>query len=113
LKIVLGAFTSRNVQTRLGNDLASGIELAARQYGRRLGSVHPPPAFTGLAARGDRPTVEIEIRLDPEDIALLEAEALRSGGDLQELLTHAVLVYSPISTAIVTTAAEEGGVGRR
>ena len=93
MKIFLGAFTSKSVQARLGGDLATGIELAARHYGRRLGSVHPPPPFTGLAVSGDQPTVEVEVRLDPEDTALLEAEARRSGGDLQGLLTHAVLVY--------------------
>ena len=93
MKIVLGAFTSRSVQARLGGDLASGIELAARHYGRRLRSAHPPPALTELATEGDQPVVEVEVRLEPEVAALLEAEAQRTGAELPRLLTHAVLVY--------------------
>jgi hypothetical protein len=93
VEIVLGAFTSSCVRTRLGSDLAGGVELATRHYGRRLRSAQTPPPFGDLPVEPDAPAVAVDVTLDPGDIALLEAEAGRAGCDLQQLVTHAILVY--------------------
>jgi hypothetical protein len=109
LKVVLGAFTSRCVERWLGGDLGAGVCLAAWHYGRRLRSARPPLPLLRpeLGEELDPPVVEVEVELDPCNEALLEEEARRCGGDLQQILTHAVFVY------LADLDRDRGGCGGR
>jgi hypothetical protein len=95
MEIVLGAFTSRSVESALGPDLGSGVRLAVRRYVRRLtaGSAVAPVAVPALGAELDPPAVTVEFDLEPTAVLVLEEEARRCGTDVRQIVRHAVLVY--------------------
>lgn len=104
MKISLGGFTRSSIEAQLGSDLAASIELALRQYARRLRSSQPPPRFPRFRCDDpvEGPEVELDLFVDPEVERILEREVEGFERDAQgvgaatsagRLAVHAVLVY--------------------
>jgi len=97
MKIALGGLARSEIEAQLGSDLAAGVELALRQYARRLRSNHPPPGFPRfeLARRFKAAGTELDIDVEPEVAQILERELSKSDPRLSsdQLVKHAVLVY--------------------
>jgi hypothetical protein len=97
MKIALGGFARSEIEAQLGSDLVAGVELALRQYARRLRSRHPPPGFPRfeLARRFKAAETELDVDVEPEVAQILQHELSKSDPQLSpgQLVKHAVLVY--------------------
>lgn len=94
MKVALGRFARSGIETRLGGDLSTGVQLALHHYARRLHSTRrpiDPPHFARATPPSDAVTM-IDVTLDPEVQATLEQEARRHQLPLEQILRHAVLV---------------------
>ncbi len=94
MKLLLGTFARAGIEAVGGRDLAAGVRTALRHYARREDSVATGELF-------DRASLErlghvgtgIELVLDAETEEALERRAREYGGTVEQLATHAVLVY--------------------
>lgn len=97
MRVTLSTFARNGIEAFLGRDIDAGVQAALRHYtGRKGSSGRTAPAFprflSGLAE--DRPGIDLELTVDPEIQAVLEREARESDGvSLEQIATHAVLVY--------------------
>lgn len=95
MKIALGTFACKGVETQLGSDVAAAVRAALADYTRRLKSgarpVGIPKLFRDSASSGAALTLDLPV--DAETQVTLEREAARQGTTVSQLATHSVLVY--------------------
>ncbi len=95
MKITLGTFACKGIETSLGADVVTGVRTALADYARRIESGPPPaglPPFASGAAE-PAPAQSLELSLDEKTWATLAREAARQGTTLSRLAAHTVLVY--------------------
>lgn len=95
MEITLGRFARSGIETRLGGDVSTGVQLALHHYTRRLRSARrpiDPPHFGASAQPRSAGAATVEVTLDPEVEAILEQEARRQQLPLEQILRHAVFV---------------------
>jgi len=95
MRIELGTFARAGIESHYGSDLDAGVRAALVHYTRRLRSARRPmalPTFQAGASSADS-DVALELQVDPSVTAALQHEVDRHGVSVQELTTHAVLVY--------------------
>jgi hypothetical protein len=95
VKIALGTFACRGVETHLGSDVATGAQAALAEYVRKIRDGVAPavvPRFA-LEAAEPAPATAFELTLDEQTWTTLELEAARQGTSLSRLAAHSVLVY--------------------
>jgi hypothetical protein len=95
LRFTLGNFARWGIESRLGNDLAAGAQLALAHYARRLRSGRKPaapPAFLHLETDSEVAT-SLDLALEPETLNVLKREAARHQMPLERILAHAIFVY--------------------
>ena len=95
MKVSLGKFARFGIESRLGMNVASGIQAALLHYTRRVRSGWEPvvpPRFCGTDSGRDR-AATLELTVEPEILAVLEAEANLYRVSLDRILAHAVFVY--------------------
>lgn len=95
VKLTLGKFAKEGIESRTGRDVTAGVRAALLYYADRVRSarppIAPPPFLEELRSCG---AVEvIEPAIGPEAEAVLEGEARRHATSVEELSTHAVLLY--------------------
>ncbi len=94
MKVTIGKFARRGIEDQLGPDLHAGFLAALAHYMRRLKSewapIRPPAFF--CPEPGDAED-SLELTLEAETEAALEREAARHQVPVDQILTHAVLVY--------------------
>lgn len=95
VKFALGKFARFCIDTRHGDDFASGMQLALRHYGSRLRSGRGPVGFPDFYRHleAESPVAELELSVDDEVQAMLGREARRHGISIDRVATHAVFVY--------------------
>lgn len=97
MKIQLGHFADASIAARLGSDRTAGVRAALRRYACRLESGTRPAAFPRFRALGELDGAaaagEVDIMLDGRMRRTFEREARRQAISLEQLVTHAVLVY--------------------
>lgn len=97
MKISIGGFARSSIEAQLGSDLAAGVELALRQYARRLRSSQPPPRFPSFHFDPDAyaPGAEVDLEVEPDVARILQRELDESEPrlSLTQLAAHAVFVY--------------------
>lgn len=94
MKVALGRFARSSIETRIGGDASTGVQLALHHYARRLHSARrpiDPPHFARGAPPCDTATT-IDVTLDPELQTALEREARRHDLPVEQILRHAVFV---------------------
>jgi hypothetical protein len=95
LRFALGNFARWGIESRLGNDLAAGAQLALAHYARRLRSGRKPvapPAFL-LYETDSEVATSLDLALEPATLSVLEREAARHQMPLERILSHAIFVY--------------------
>jgi len=97
MKVAMGGFARSSIEAQLGSDLAAGVELALRQYARRLRSSDRPPRFPRFRAGhlADASGAEFDLMIEPEVEQILkrELEQLEQPPTAEQLAVHAVFVY--------------------
>lgn len=97
MKVVLSTFACNGIEAFLGRDIGAGVQAALRHYTRSKGSSdRTAPKFPRFlsGSTDDRSGADLELAVDPEIQAVLEREARESNGvSLEQVTTHAVLVY--------------------
>ena len=93
--MILGKFARSGIESLIGSDVAAGVQAALLHYARRLRSDLRPVKFPRFCRGLQQETVEMvfDIPLDPYVQQSLELEVQRQGASLEELASHAVLVY--------------------
>ena len=92
MKVALGKFAALGIEHHLGVDLVFGVQVALAHYLRGLRSgLAPvdPPWFS----RGAERCEPFELPLDAEAEDQLDRLTRRFGLTVDQILTHAVLVY--------------------
>jgi hypothetical protein len=95
MRIALGTFTRRGIESQLGSDVGGTVQAALSHYAGKVKSGRPPtgpPRFLPEQASEDARNA-FELAVDPEMEALLEREAAKLGTDVSRLAAHSVLVY--------------------
>jgi hypothetical protein len=95
LRFALGNFARWGIESRLGNDLAAGAQLALAHYARRLRSGRKPvapPAFLRYETDSEV-TTSLDLALEPGTLSILKREAARHQVPLERILAHAIFVY--------------------
>jgi hypothetical protein len=94
MKIALGTFACKGVESHLGPDLASAVKAALVDYAHRLESGSPPIGIPKLFRDSQTaPAKTLDLSVDADTRAMLEREAARLGTTVSQLATHSVLVY--------------------
>lgn len=95
VRFKLGKFAKEGIEARTGHDVTAGVQAALLYYADRVRSarppVGPPPFLDELRACGAVEVVEPVV--GPETEAVLKGEARRHSTSVEELSTHAVLLY--------------------
>ena len=91
----MGKFARWGIEARLGSDLEIGVRKALHHYVRCLRSGWLPPRLPRfrLNAESGSKIPGIELEVDEDTRAALEEEVRRHGAPLEQVATHAVLVY--------------------
>lgn len=107
LKVELGPFARLGIEQQSGTDVADGVHEVLLQYTGGLEELDPGPPprfFNKRPATADEDTVFM-LAVDPKVKAALKEAASRYGMSMQEIVSHAVMVYladadarSPIPT---------------
>lgn len=93
IHVQLGELACQGVERHFCADVAGGVRRALVHYAYKLRVGRrplPPPRFLPDQSPSHQ---EFELRLDAETEAILEQEALRQRVSVEQLATHAVLVY--------------------
>jgi hypothetical protein len=96
MKVALGKFARSAIETRLGTDVASGVQVALNHYARRLRSPWPPvglPGFIRDRVPTEDPGVVFELSFDSTVRSVLQGEARKHGATMEQLVVHAVFIY--------------------
>lgn len=94
MKVKLGSFARDAIETRLGTDVAAGVQAALRHYARRIRSGQKPVSYPGFVGEeAPEPAGEVEVSIDPEVERVLTDEMRRQGLTLDQVTAHAVFVY--------------------
>ena len=95
MKVALGTFARSGIESRLGGDVAAGVQAALRHYTLRLRSGERPVGFPSFLR--DRPVdasgADFDLAVDPEIEHLLEREVRRQRTSVEQLTAHAVFVF--------------------
>lgn len=95
MKVNLGTFACKGIESSLGADVAAGVRTALADYVRRIESGAAPigvPPFALSPAEASTAT-SLDLSLDERTWATLRREADRQGTTLSRLAAHSVLVY--------------------
>lgn len=95
MRIALGKFACRGVETQLGSDIAAAVRVALADYTRRVRSGAGPIGIPKLfrdSAQSD-PALTLDLPVDADTQTTFEREAARQGTTVSQLATHSVLVY--------------------
>jgi hypothetical protein len=94
MKLVLGTFARGGIEAFSGRDLSEGVQMALRHYaGRQRRDLPKRPDRPLLRTLGEE-GLSFELAVDSETEKTLECRAREYGGvSVEELATHAVLVY--------------------
>lgn len=107
MKIELGPFARMGVEEQSGTDVANGVHEVLLQYTGGLEELDPgpPPRFFNKRPAAADENVVFMLAVDPKVKAALKEAASRYGMSMQEIVSHAVMVYlaatdarSPIPT---------------
>jgi hypothetical protein len=95
LKVTLGRVAYSGVESYFGSDVPTAVRTAVLDYARRLRLGPPPVAMPRLLRDASRsaPTASVELAVDAETMATLEAEAARQHSTVEKLAAHSVLAY--------------------
>jgi hypothetical protein len=95
MKVALGTFARSGIESRLGGDVAAGVQAALRHYLLRLRSGEQPVGFPDfLRGRSVDPSgADFDLAVDPEIEQLLEREVRRQRATAEQLTVHAVFVF--------------------
>jgi hypothetical protein len=95
LKLAIGKFACFCIDARLGGDIAAGVQLALRHYGRRLKSGQPPVRFPDFCRdlEPERSAPTFDLPIDSAMQAMIGKEARRHAVSVDQIATHAVFVY--------------------
>jgi hypothetical protein len=95
MRVALGTFARSGIESRLGGDVAAGVQAALQHYTLRLRSGQRPVGFPDFQ-RGcpiDASGADFELAVDPEIERLLEREVRRQRASVEQLTAHAVFVF--------------------
>jgi hypothetical protein len=95
MKVTLGKIACSGIETHLGADVAAGVRMALFHYANKLKTGRKPTPFPRFLAdrTPQEPEMAFDLLVDAETEAVLEQEALRQRTTMDQLVTHAVLVY--------------------
>lgn len=93
IHVQLGEIAYKGVEQHFCADVAGGVRRALVHYAYKLRVGRPPLAPPRFLPEQSPVHAEYELRLDAETEATLEQEALRQRVSVEQLATHAVLVY--------------------
>lgn len=94
MRISLGTFTRKGIESQLGDDLGAAVQAALCHYAGKLKAGRPPigpPSFAREPVSGS--AVALDLAVDSEIETLLQREAARQETSLSQLAAHTVLVY--------------------
>jgi hypothetical protein len=93
MKVRLGTFARSTIETEVGVDLVTGTQAALHHYTRRLRSGRPPAPFPRFCRGESFEGTVLEVPVDPRIEESLNHEVRRQGATLEQMISHAVLVY--------------------
>ena len=95
MKVALGKFACKGIETHLGGDIPDGTRKALFHYARKLKAGRRPMAPPRFLSDQAPPQggIAFDLTIDPETEAALEQEALRQRTTVERLAAHTVLVY--------------------
>lgn len=95
MKITLGTFACKGIETSLDVDVVMTVRTALADYARRVESGAPPAGLPPFASEPAEPAPaqSLDLSLDEKTWATLTREAARQGTTLSRLAAHTVLVY--------------------
>jgi hypothetical protein len=93
IRVELGELACSGLEEHFCADLAGGTRRALIHYAYKLRVGRRPVAPPRFLGEQPPPTVQFELKLDPETEARLEQEAQRHRVSLGQLAAHAVLNY--------------------
>ena len=99
MKVVVGPLAQSGLETRVGPNLPAAINTALVYYVGKLSSGRGPARYPKFltkemtSGQGGNPEAEVEVKVDEKIEAALEREARAQGTTLEDLASHAVLVY--------------------
>ena len=95
MKVALGAFARSGIEARHGADIEAGLDIALRHCAERIASARQLlaiPRFLREAPPTD-PSTDEELAVEPELERILEQEVRRQGVPVEQVVSHAVLVF--------------------
>lgn len=95
MRVVLGKFAKSSLESRLGGDLDHGVRTAVVHYVQRLMSPYRPLGLPTMSVGRHKtePGATVDLVLDARMEKLVRAEACRLAVPVEQVLSHAVLVY--------------------
>lgn len=95
MQVVVGPFTRRGIEERLGPDLPAGVELSLLYYVGKMRSGRDAPRFPSFlqSAGFEAPGAVIELNVGPDVEEVLSAEAERQHTTVDRLAAHSVFLY--------------------
>jgi len=95
VKVPLGTFACKGIETCLESDIAAGVRAAISDFTQRIESGRAPVDLPRepLAAVSVEPAMAVDLSLDERTWRLLQREARRQSTTVAQLAAHSVLVY--------------------
>jgi len=96
MKVVLGTFARRGIESQLGSDVRAAVHAALCHYSSSLAAGRPPvapPRFIAELEGDGAPKETMNLTVEPEVEASLRREAARCGIGIDQIASHSVLVY--------------------
>lgn len=95
MRVALSKFACDGIEAQLGAGAPTGVRMALFHYAGKLTTgrrTTPIPSFL-IDSGTPEPATTFDLIVDPETEELLEEEAARQGVEMEQLVSHAVLVY--------------------
>jgi hypothetical protein len=96
VRVDLGKFALSGIETRLGNDIVAGVQLALSHHVLKLrngGGQLAKPRFLDESWAAATPCASYDVVLDPGTQALIEREASSRGTTTSRVAVEAVLAF--------------------
>jgi hypothetical protein len=95
MKVELGPLACAGINRHLGGDARSAVEKAVFLYASRLKAGRPVPELPRFlnGTVTSEPQLVLDLDFDAETEEQLLFEAANQGGSVEQLVSHAVLIY--------------------
>jgi hypothetical protein len=95
MRVTLGAFACAGIRAHMGGNFTAGVETAVLHYTGKLNARRPPIDLPRLENGSEQPPPELvlDVTFAPEVEELLKEEAMRQDASVEDLVSHAVLLY--------------------